>query len=339
MFKVNIDKIYENYIKYTSVGKVFYPVKANSNEKILRILKDFIFDDNSKFYISSREHFDLLTEKLKVNPEKIAVMNPLMSKNLYVYLYMKGVRFFVFDDIEKLDNFLLYANMKDLELCFRINTMEICPNVVTNLGTDIKTIKQMIDKCQEAKQLGVSVYFNPELKQTRENYLDDMLKIIPNNINFVSIGGIPCFENNKNKIEAFKEEREIDIIFEPGKGLLENTMDLETDIIKKTKNIITIKHGIYSGFLDILLYNKEFELYFIIDDKTIPIYNNPAADRKIIYLFGGSADSADKLGIWYINKNYYDKIDINTKLLIKNVGTYFEEFSMKYGKRSDLYEI
>lgn len=319
-FIIDKEKIKENFNKYSKYGRVFYPVKANSSEIIIDTLCDLLRNED-RFFISN---LNQIKQGMK---NKLALMNPLISNDDIKKLYDKGCRFFVFDDFEKLTIFLSYAKLEETEIAIRISTMVIFPEVITNLGTDIKSAKKMLNIIKSAKQIGLQFYLNPELKKNCKTCLIDMLNILPvENIDFISIGGIPDFDKNIKIIKEYQNKYNIkDIIFEPGKGLVESGMSLETEIIRINNNIITIKNGIYSGFLDILLYQKKFEIY--IDDNLLTA--QPDDKKKKIYLFGGSADSADKLGTYYI-----DDIDIsiNSKVLIKNIGSYFQEFLMNYGK-------
>ena len=60
---------------------------------------------------------------------------------------------------------------------------------------------------------------------------------------------------------------------------------------------------------------------------------NTEADYKI-FMCGGSSDSGDKIGEMYINSKYKDELKEGTKIIVKDVGAYFEEFFMSYS--SDL---
>lgn len=325
MYIIKKDKIIENCNKYSDFNKIFYPVKANSSIEILYLLNPFI----DKFLINNTNQFYDVSS-IGVNPNKIAVMNPLLSNNDIKYLYNKGIRFFVFDDIYKLNYFKTYANMNETEISIRISTMEINNSVITNLGTDLITAKKMLYGLNNA---GISFYLNPELKEKDNQCLIKMMELIKdvNNIKFLSVGGIPLLELNKNILINYGKENNIDVIIEPGKGLIENAVDLKTSVIKVNNNIITIRNGIFSGFLDKVIYNKNFNIDFIKNGKSI-LSND---DGIKIYLFGGSADSADKLGEYYVLEN----IDLNTEVIVKNVGTYFHEFLTNYDRKVDEYEI
>ena len=116
-----------------------------------------------------------------------------------------------------------------------------------------------------------------------------------------------------------------------------NTFDMITKVIRlkniKDKSIVIIKNGIYSGLLDVLLYNEKFQFYLkTINNDYIEFSHVKDNEHDYeIYMCGGSSDSGDIIGTMYINKKYRDEIKIGTEILIKDIGSYFEEFFMNYG--------
>ena len=97
-------------------------------------------------------------------------------------------------------------------------------------------------------------------------------------------------------------------------------------------NLNVIKNGIYSGFFDILLYNKKFDIYLKSkNDGEIKLeYEKSSLNDYEFIMCGGSSDSGDILGKMYINSMYKDELVEGAKFIIKNVGAYFEEFFMPY---------
>ena len=90
-FIIDKKKIKANYKKYSQYGRVFYPVKANSNKEIIKIVKELLSSED-RFYISNIS---------QITPEMngcLALMNPLMSDDNIEKLYKQGCNFFVFDD-------------------------------------------------------------------------------------------------------------------------------------------------------------------------------------------------------------------------------------------------
>jgi len=193
---------------------------------------------------------------------------------------------------------------------------------------------------------GISFYIQENLK-SEINVLGKMLEFIEKHFNntgisFINIGGINKSKYiEKEAIEKAKNSLKINQInLEIGRNIVADTIDMETRIIREkmvgdTKTII-IKNGIYSGFFDILLYNKKFSIYLLTkNNKEIKFEHvaNTEADYKI-FMCGGSSDSGDKIGEMYINSKYKDELKEGTKIIVKDVGAYFEEFFMSYS--SDL---
>ena len=217
-------------------------------------------------------------------------------------------------------------------------------NKFTHLGTDLKECLQIFSflKNKECDNYGISFYIQYNLKK-EENVLEKMLKYIQENCNdlgikFINIGGITESKSiRKEMLETFKNNLNINqIILEVGRYLVEDTIEMETRIIreKTVKNIKTviIKNGIYSGFFDILLYNKKFPIYLKSkNDGDIKIeYTKSKVNDFEFYMCGGSSDSGDKIGVMYIDSKYKDELKIGAKFIVKGVGAYFEEFFMPY---------
>ena len=126
-------------------------------------------------------------------------------------------------------------------------------------------------------------------------------------------------------LKNFKDELQIkQIILEVGKNLVEDTIEMETRIIreKTVENIKTviIKNGIYSGFFDVLLYNRKFPIYLKSkNDGDIKIeYTKSEVNDFEFYMCGGSSDSGDKIGVMYIDSKYKDELKIGAKFIVKN---------------------
>lgn len=338
-FYFNRDKLIHNFNIYNEYGKIYYPLKTNSNKIIIETLKDK-FDNG--FLISSISNFETL-QQINIDISKICFINVLAEYDTIKYLYNKGVRFFTFDNLETLESFSKYADLTNTKIVVRVSTMQVFKNKYTHLGANIeetfKMLKYLKEKCNN---YGISFYLQNNLKNY-DNALELMLKYVVDNfsnlgLSFVNIGGIESsIINKKELIETFKRTLDIkEIILEIGKCLIEDTIDMETRIIKEklidNKKTIIIKNGIYSGFFDILLYNKKFDIYLKSkNDGEIKLeYEKSSLNDYEFIMCGGSSDSGDILGKMYINSMYKDELVEGAKLIIKNVGAYFEEFFMQY---------
>ena len=344
-FYLNKNNLIENFNNYNRLGNVYYPLKTNSNEIIIKELKSL---DNSNFLISSIYHFELL-KKLDVNTCKIGCMNVCLENETVKYLYNSGVRFFTFDNYSSLVEFSKYANLKNVKILIRLSTTEIFSNKFTHLGANLKETLKMISYLEDkSNQYGISFYIQKDLK-SEEKIINKIFNYIKENlsdlgVSFVNIGGVEeNIADYENILQNFKEEFKIDNInLEIGRYLVEDTISMKTRIIREklvnnTKTII-MKNGIYSGFFDLILYNRKFDIYLLVKNKEIKLnYEKESPEDYEFVLCGGAGDSADKIGLMYINSEYKDYLQVGAELCIKNVGAYFEEFFMKYS--SDLEKI
>lgn len=341
-FYFNKEKLVKNFNEYRKFGNIYYPLKTNSNKIVLNSLKPLINEGNNGFLISSISNFELLKEE-NIDLAKVCFINVLAEKNTVKYLYDNGVTFFTFDNMNSLLDFSKYADLSKAKIAIRLSTMEIFTDKFIHLGASLKEALEMIaflrDKCNN---YGISFYMQSDLKD-EDNVLEKILKFIKDNFNdselkFVSIGGLKESTTIDNKLlELFKNKLNLtEIILEVGRYLVEETIKMETKIIRdqmigNLKTII-IKNGIYSGFFDVLLYNKKFQIYFNskTDGEIKLEYEKSNTSDYEFYMCGGSSDSGDKIGKMYINSKYKDELTVEGKFIVKNVGAYFEEFFMPY---------
>lgn len=343
-FYFNKNKLVKKFNEYKKFGNIYYPLKTNSNKIVLNSLKPLIDEGNHGFLISSIANFELLKEE-KVDLEKICFINVLAEKNTIKYLYENGVTFFTFDNMTSLIEFSKYADLSKVKIAIRLSTMEVFTDKFIHLGAPLKEALDMLrflkDKCNNC---GLSFYMQSDLK-TKENVLENILKFIESNFNsgelkFISIGGLKQSTTIDNKLlTLFKKRLDInELILEVGRHLVEETIEMETRIIREKMignlKTIIIKNGIYSGFFDVLLYNRKFSIFFKSkNDGEIKIeYEKSDISDYEFYMCGGSSDSGDKIGRMYINSKYKDELIVGGKFIVKNVGAYFEEFFIPHSQ-------
>lgn len=343
-FYFNKHKIEENFNNFRELGNIYYPLKTNSNEMIIKTLSPLITKaENGGFLISSITHFETLSKE-QINPLNMCLINVLVEDSTLRYLYEKGVRFFTFDNMDSLIKFSKYADLSKTKIAVRLSTVQVFNERYTHLGANLEECLKMFQflKDNQCNNYGISFYIQSNLKAER-SVLEKILNHIQENYNnlgirFFSIGGLnQSKEIDKEAFQSFKRELKLEqVILEIGRYLVEDAIDMETRIIREktinhTKTVI-IKNGIYSGFFDILLYHKKFEMYLLAQEKEkikIEHERTEKSDYEFI-LCGGSSDSGDILGKVYIDSKYKNQLTVGAKFLIKNVGAYFEEFFMRY---------
>ena len=126
-FYFNKNKLIENFKSFSELSNVYYPLKTNSNEKIIKTLHSLIDKSNNGYLISSIYHFQIL-QKLNINPLKMCCINVLAEDDTIKYLYDSGVRFFTFDNINSLSNFSKYADLTKVKIAIRLSTMQLFDN-------------------------------------------------------------------------------------------------------------------------------------------------------------------------------------------------------------------
>lgn len=337
-FYLNEDILKSNYDKFSKVGQVYYPLKTNSNEVVVKELIKLYDNSNNGFLISHISHYEKLI-RLGVTPDKMCLVNVVAEDEIVKYLYDHGVRYFTFDNINSLRKFLSYANPSSIKLSIRLNIIEVF-NVYSHLGAKTNECYQMFDllKSLNINNVGISFYLQKETLP-EGNVLNTMLDYIKDKFNnykfeFLNIGGaVKPDDIDINKLEEVKESLSAKyIIVEPGRYLIGNAGYMETVITKKQlENTFIIKNGIYSGLLDCLLYHKRFELYLKTDSRLVELKYEPFQGSKEFFICGASSDSGDRIGKFYIDSNIYDKLQVGSKIIVNNALAYVEEFFMPLG--------
>lgn len=337
-FYLNKELLKNNYEQFSNIGQIYYPLKTNSNEILIKELIKLFENSDNGFLISHLSHYEQLTN-LGVNPDRMCMANVIIDDNFIEFLYKKGIRYFTFDNINSLSKFLLYADVQSIKIAIRLNIFEVF-GVYSHLGATCEECKQMISILKEknVKNYGLSFYLQKETLP-QKNVLHQMLDYIETNFKnltmpFINIGGAIKPKNiDLNRLEKLKKTLGSEnIIVEPGRYLVGNAGYMETQVVKqKSENIFILKNGIYSGLVDVLLYNKKFELYLKVLDNLIPLKSEKFKDSKEVIFYGASSDSGDKLGKFYIDNKYYNNIKIDSTIIINNALAYVEEFFMPLG--------
>ena len=337
-FYLKEDTLISNYNSYFQIGQIYYPLKSNSNEVILKKLIKLYGNTDNGFLISHISHYDKLIN-LGVSPSKMCLVNVISSDDVVKYLYDKGVRYFTFDNIKSLKSFLSYADYDKIKISIRLNIFEVF-GIYCHLGANTHDCKEMFNLLNEKgiTNYGVSFYLQKETFP-KGDVLSKMLDYINDNfcdykMTFLNIGGaIRPDDIDIDKLNKVKETVGARyIIVEPGRYLVGNAGYMETVIIKRQlENTFIISNGIYSGLLDCLLYNKKFELFIKIDSKLVKLEYEPFDGSKELIICGSSSDSGDRIGKFYVASDLYDKIDVGTVIIVNNALTYVEEFFMSLG--------
>ena len=104
---INLNRIKKNYLElkqFFSTADIYYAVKANPHEEILKLLMNL----GANFDIASRYELDKILA-LGINPNRLSYGNTIKKAKDIAYFYEKGVRLFVTDSKEDLKNIAKYA--------------------------------------------------------------------------------------------------------------------------------------------------------------------------------------------------------------------------------------
>ena len=342
-FILNEDVLRTNVDNFTEIGQVYYPLKSNSNEVIIEELVKLFEGTNNGFLITHPSHFEKLIS-LGVTPDRIGVVNVKATNEEIEYYYNQGVRYFTFDNIDKLNCFLEYADPSDVKISIRLNIKEPF-GVTSHLGAKTDICKKMFDTLNEhgISNYGISFYLQKELLP-QPNVLNQMLDYIEENFDgykfrFINIGGaLKPHKIDKNKLDESKQKLGADyIIVEPGRYMVGNAGYMETVIDERNDedDIIVVKNGIYGGLLDAKLYDKTYNLVVPVEEGFVRLskdeFDETGKKRKGFTICGASSDSGDCIGKYYIDEEYADRLVPGSKIIVLESLTYVEEFMMKLG--------
>lgn len=337
-FYLNKEILRQNYIEYSKIGQIYYPLKTNSNATVIKELNELYQNSDNGFLVTHISHYYKLIN-LGISPKNMCIVNIITEDKDIKFFYKNGIRYFTFDNIQQLENFLEYANSEEIKIAIRLNIIEVF-DVFSHLGATTKECKNMLEllSSKKVQNVGLSFYLQKELLP-QTDILNKMLDYIESNfknykMSFLNIGGaIKPKDIDVNRLNEIKTSLDINnIIVEPGRYLIGNAGYMETNIIKKkSDSVFIIKNGIYSGLLDALLYNKKFELYLKVNDKLIPLQYEEFDNSKEFILCGASSDSGDIIGKLYIESNYYKYLVPNAIIIVSNALAYVEEFFMPLG--------
>ena len=339
-FYLNINKLQDNYKKFSNIGQVYYPVKSNSNEVIIKELEKL----GCNFLITYVSHLKKLTS-LGIKPDRCFVSSVLMSESDTRYLYDNGVRSFTFDNIESLKAFLSYADNNEVKVALRINIGEVF-DVFSHLGATSNEIDEMIDILNDAgvRNYGISFYLQKELFLNNDP-LHDMIAFLIKNfssrgLSFIDIGGgLEPEQIDKEKLLASLSSIGVsEIIIEPGRYLVGNAGYMETEVIrKKFDNVFILQNGIYSGLIDAKLVGKRYYLSIVTHDKVIPLSKEKDNDKKCEITFCGSSnDSIDIIGTYYVDEEELNLIGEKTTVIVNDALCYVEELFIPLGGEFDI---
>lgn len=288
--------------------KIFYAVKSNPEERILKTLKK----QGSSFEIASTGELRRLM-KIGYKPEKCIYSNPVKPIDQIAEAYKKGVRYFAFDSPEELEKIAKVAPGSSVYLRMSVSNHGSLINLANKFGAN-KTHSVML--LQLAKELGLKPHglafhigSQSENIQLWDQAFDDVVDVLEELQNHGMVlkslnigGGFPARYTEKVPSMAEISRRinknikrlpyPMQLWCEPGRYLVAEAGVIVTTIIGKTNRLnmpwVYIDTGRFQSFIEM------FESDSLKYPVSTSIDGRPRSKPKSLYtITGPSCDSYD----------------------------------------------
>ena len=320
----------EKLLIYSKECQVYYPIKANSNSKVIRLIDQYV----KGYEVDSVYHLHDLLFKYKVNPDRIIFSALVKSTEVISNVIKWGVKKFVVDNVLDLENIISLSQNSTLTFFIRVDVSEFvsADGLILKWGASINEVAALKSIIREKHHnfVGYSFYLPQEINSV--NHIKQVICSLYDKVGFSDCkyldigGGIDSKDiiDIVNTIEEICGNTVPNIIVEPGRHLLGPCIDLCVTVLairfKQGKKLVFINSGIYDGLLDVKIKNKRFT---ILPHKK----ESDNTDEECI-ICGNSADISDNLGIYILPKD----IEVGDKLLILNCGAYCSEMDTIFCK-------
>ena len=318
--------------------QVYYAIKANSNQKIIKTL----FNEGASFDVASYNEFIQVfnyIKKIQENERKSYIMDKIIFSNTIkdkatLIKIRKYNPLMTFDNYEELKKIKETCDVASLVL--RLNVPDVGSQVEmsSKFGADpvegAKLIKEAHDMGLNVKGLSFHVgsqcvnFDNYIIALTLTSDLLNDCRKKGYNLNLVDIGGgfpvtydhdSPSFENLA-KILNFEMDRlfpkDIRYIAEPGRFIVATAATLVSEIIGKSKREGKIYYHINDGV---------YHTYSgVVYDHWIPNFDSfKDGDKKICAVVGPTCDSFDKISL---SANLPENLGLGDYIYTENIGAY-----------------
>ncbi|UTC63834.1 type III PLP-dependent enzyme [Treponema sp. OMZ 788] len=291
---INLKTIKKNYQKLKEnfpYADVFYAIKANPHEEIIKMLNEM----GSYFDIASRYELDKVM-RLGVSPERISYGNTIKKAKDIAYFYEKGVRMFATDSKDDLKNIAQFAPGSRVyvrilventtsadwplsrkfgchpdmayDLCIQARDSGLIPYGISfHVGSQQRDIGQWNDAIAKTKYLMGSLEEEEDIKLEMVNMGGGFPASYVTPANDLSEY---ASEINRYLEDDFGDERPR-IILEPGRSLVGDSGILVTEVVMISRKNNTalfrwvyLDTGLFNGLIETL---NESLKYPIVTDK------------------------------------------------------------------------
>ena len=345
---MNLDKIKRNYLdlkKLFPAADIYYAVKANPHEEILKMLIEL----GSNFDIASRYELDKIL-RLGASPEQLSYGNTIKKAKDIAYFYEKGIRLFATDSKDDLKNIAKYAPHSRVyvrilventtsadwplsrkfgchpdmayDLCILAKELKLIPYGISfHVGSQQRDIGQWDDAIAKTKYLMSSLEEEEDIKLEMINMGGGFPApyIAPTNelCEYAS-------EINRYLDDDFGSDRPR-IILEPGRSLVGNAGVLVTEVVTISRKNNTALHrwvyldaGLFNGLVETINESIKYPIFTSKDSNT--------GKRGEVILAGPTCDSMD-----IIYEDYKYKLPISLKsgdrLYFLSTGAYTSTYA------------
>lgn len=331
-----VEKNYKNLKKNLNRSEIFYAVKANSDERILKRLISL----NSSFDVASIGELELLL-RLGAKNNKISFGNTIKKSRDIKAAYNKGIKIFVADEFAEIDK--ISENAANSKVFVRIEMSDSDSDwpLTKKFGCNIDKAKELLLYIKEKnlKPYGISFHvgsqcYDKYIWKTALLKVHDIFESMREHgieLEFINTGGgmpvkhireIPkikeiCKVINETIDEYFSSYKNLLIAVEPGRSMVGDAGILVSEVIliaDKAKNEwIYLDAGVFHGLMETV---QDFRYEILIP--------NRKGKNKRYTLSGPSCDSVDTL---YDDIYLADDIEIGDKVFFINAGAYTTGYS------------
>jgi len=355
----SLSQLKNNFYDFSSAFQkvkphICFSVKSNSNLTLLRELKNM---GSGADVVSVGEL--LKARKAGINAKKIVFSGVGKTEDEIKVAIKKGVLLINIESESEanLINKITKNGSKKVAVGIRLN-----PNVagkthkkISTGGKDekfglsendcIKLCKKIM-KMKNLKLEGLSVHIGSQITNIRpfRKVLTVINKIINKasiNFKFIDLGGGMGISYSKKEkklnlklyaqlVEEFTKNKNVKIIFEPGRFIIGNTAILITKVIyikkNNNKNFIILDAGM-NDLMRPALYNAKHQI--------VPLQKNKKKFKGSIEFVGPVCESSDR----FLKVNTFSKIKEGDYVAITDVGAYGTSLSSNYNLRPTIAEI
>ncbi len=339
-FIFNKETLLDNIKKYQmslpTNTEICYSMKANAEKPVLQTL----FDAGINFEVASKYELFLL-KQLKIPPERILYGSSVKASSHIDEFVRYGVDRFACDSEPELLKIAKHAPNARVYIRALVNDKaDSVFHMSEKFGVDLKYVIELLIKAKELGLIPYGISFNVGSQARSEHAwargISDiatvMKELLKNDIKIqiLNLGGgfphkyegfntMPTIQQiSKHIKEAVKAlPYEVNLIIEPGRGLVANTYALVVSVTEKIKRHngywLHLDAGVYNALLEAMAYQGTIRY-------RIEALNNYSSNKKEQFVLTGPA--CDDLDVIEENAFLPADIKVGDKLVIYDTGAY-----------------